>query len=357
MENLVINPNFWRNQNVFLTGHTGFKGGWLAIWLTYLGANVYGYSLNPPTDPNFFSQTNLKDKINKSIIGNITDKSFLSKSMNDSKPTIIIHMAAQSLVSKSFIEPLETYMTNVIGTANVIDVAKDIKSVKAILNVTSDKCYENLETLKPYSEKDRLGGKDPYLSSKACAELVALAYKESFLNNSNIKLASVRAGNVIGGGDWAENRLIPDFFRANKSNKTLNIRSPNSIRPWQHVLEPLSGYLLLCEKMVETSDNFSESWNFGPDQLGEKTVLWVVNQLIKLVPNTRWKFIKNQKKFKEANLLKLDITKAKSKLGWKPRWSIEKALDMTVKWYQMSNENVDTMYEYSLEQIKSYQLG
>tara|TARA_A100001015_G_scaffold315510_1_gene427493 strand:+ start:1582 stop:2277 length:696 start_codon:yes stop_codon:yes gene_type:complete len=231
MENLVINPNFWRNQNVFLTGHTGFKGGWLAIWLTYLGANVYGYSLNPPTDPNFFSQTNLKDKINKSIIGNITDKSFLSKSMNDSKPTIIIHMAAQSLVSKSFIEPLETYMTNVIGTANVIDVAKDIKSVKAILNVTSDKCYENLETLKPYSEKDRLGGKDPYSSSKACAELVALAYKESFLNNSNIKLASVRAGNVIGGGDWAENRLIPDFFRANKSNKTLNIRSPNSIRP------------------------------------------------------------------------------------------------------------------------------
>ena len=183
MENLVINPNFWRNQNVFLTGHTGFKGGWLAIWLTYLGANVYGYSLNPPTDPNFFSQTNLKDKINKSIIGNITDKSFLSKSMNDSKPTIIIHMAAQSLVSKSFIEPLETYMTNVIGTANVIDVAKDIKSVKAILNVTSDKCYENLETLKPYSEKDRLGGKDPYSSSKACAELVALAYKESFLNN------------------------------------------------------------------------------------------------------------------------------------------------------------------------------
>ena len=353
MENLGVNQNFWQGRSVFITGHTGFKGGWLALWLSELGAKVYGYSLEKPSTPNFFNVVNLKNIIQNSIKGDIRDLSKLTKSMQKAKPSVIFHMAAQPLVRQSYNDPIETFTTNIIGTVNVFEALRKTETVEAIINITTDKCYENKESDRGYREPDRLGGYDPYSSSKACSEMVTSTYRNSFFSKIQVPLASARAGNVIGGGDWATDRLIPDFFRSIDNNKTLRIRSPEAVRPWQHVLDPLSGYLMLAQKLLSGSNNFAEAWNFGPKYSEAKTVSWVLERLSKKFLNAKWKK-ENIKQQHEANLLRLDISKAKIKLGWVPRWSLETAIDNTIEWYQAFKDN-NNMQEFSIKQIKLYQ--
>jgi CDP-glucose 4,6-dehydratase len=349
---MKVNLDFWKNRSVFLTGHTGFKGGWIALWLADMGARVHGYSLDAMTNPSFFKETRLEERIVSSTIANIQDFSALKAAISFAKPSVIIHMAAQSLVLESYDSPLETFKTNIIGTANLLEVARKIETVQAIVNITTDKCYENREQLKPYIENDKLGGYDPYSSSKACAELVSAAYRNSFLEKSGIKIATVRAGNVIGGGDWAKNRLIPDFFRSVDTDKKLFIRSPDSVRPWQHVLEPLIGYILLAEKLVIEGDDFADAWNFGPKKNDSKTVSWVINYLAQKTPNSRWDIDKSIRPH-EAGLLLLDSSKARTNLNWSPRWSLDIALDKIIEWHQAWKEN-ELMDEISISQIKSY---
>jgi CDP-glucose 4,6-dehydratase len=352
MENMEINLKFWKNRSVFLTGHTGFKGGWLALWLTDMGAKVHGYSLEPKSNPNFFNETRLKERLASSTIADIQDISIIRSSMSLAKPSIIIHMAAQSLVLDSYNFPVETFKTNIIGTANVLETARKIDTVEAIVNVTSDKCYENNEQLKPNGENDKLGGHDPYSSSKACAELISNAYRNSYFNKNGIKVATVRAGNVIGGGDWAPNRLVPDLLRSVDTGKKLYIRSPNSVRPWQHVLEPLSGYIMLAEKLVTIGNNFAEAWNFGPQENSSKSVSWMAEYFVKKIPNLQW--CKDEKKFPhEANLLFLNSSKAMKSLNWKPQWSLEIALDKIIEWHLAWKEK-KLMSDLSISQIKSY---
>ena len=246
-----MNPAFWNNKSVFLTGHTGFKGGWIASWLSNMGAKVYGYALTPPTTPNFFTETNLSDYLEQSIIGDIRDQDKLTKSLKATSPDLVIHMAAQPLVRESYIAPVDTYATNVMGTVNLLEAIRQTDSVQAVINITTDKCYENKEWKWAYRENDLLGGYDAYSSSKACSEIITSAYRKSFLEELGVHIATVRAGNVIGGGDWADDRLIPDLLRSIDSGNTLQIRSPKAVRPWQHVLEPLSGYLMLAEALYE----------------------------------------------------------------------------------------------------------
>lgn len=353
MEDLEMNPSFWRNRSVFLTGHTGFKGGWIALWLSNLGANVNGYSLPPPTMPNFYTETQLQNRFQSSTIADIRDFSKLTAAMQAVQPSVVIHIAAQPLVRESYNAPVETFATNIIGTVNLLEAARQSGTVQAIVNITTDKCYENQEWLWPYRENDRLGGHDPYSSSKACAEIVSIAYRKSFLAEAGIQLASVRAGNVIGGGDWAADRLIPDFLRAIDAGKILSIRSPNAVRPWQHVLEPLSGYLMLAERLITDGVEFAEAWNFGPEEFDSKPVSWIVDRLCQKILHARWKLDVVPQPH-EAGLLKLDSTKAKIKLGWAPRWSLETALDRTVEWHQAWKEG-QSMAEISTQQIEAYQ--
>lgn len=348
-----MSKNFWKGRSIFITGHTGFKGGWLSLFLSMLGAKVSGYSLEPPTNPNFFNVVNLKDRIENSIEGDVRDLEKIKSSIKRVKPSIIFHMAAQPLVRQSYNDPIETFSTNIMGTVNVLEASRKIETIEAIINVTTDKCYENLEQDKPYREVDRLGGFDPYSSSKACSEMVTSAYRSSFYNITQIKLASVRAGNVIGGGDWAADRLIPDFFRSVYDNKKLLIRSPQAVRPWQHVLDPLSGYLLLAEKLVKNGSDFAQAWNFGPEQSSAKSVSWILNKLSKKFANFNWEK-ENTKQEHETNILKLDISKAKSELRWFPKWSLETSLDNTISWYSAFKEN-EKMQEFSLNQINFYQ--
>jgi len=352
MEGLGMTPGFWKDKTVFLTGHTGFKGGWMAHWLYELGASVYGFSLEPPTQPNFFTETQLQKRLAQSTIGDIRDLAVLTRSLKQAKPDIIIHMAAQPLVRESYKKPVETFAANVMGTVNLLEAAHQIGTAKAIINITTDKCYENNEWLWPYRENDRLGGYDPYSASKACAEIVTAAYRNSFLAVANIHLASVRAGNVIGGGDWATDRLIPDFLRALDAGETLKIRSPNAIRPWQHVLEPLSGYLLLAEKLYEGGETFAEAWNFGPNDEDAKSVGWIVEKLCAQIPGARWE-TESAKQPHEAGLLKLDSSKAKAKLGWAPRWNLEAALRKTTEWHQ-AWRNREDMAVITTQQIQAY---
>ena len=349
---MEVNSSFWKGRSVFLTGHTGFKGGWLSLWLTEMGANVYGYSLEATINPNFCNIINLKNRIHNSTIGDIRDLSLLKNSIQAAKPSVIFHLAAQPLVRQSYNDPIETFTTNLIGTINLFEAARKIETVEAIVNITTDKCYENKEWDRPYNETDRLGGYDPYSSSKACSELATSAYRNSFLSETSIKLASARAGNVIGGGDWATDRLIPDLFRSVDNNKILCVRSPQAVRPWQHVLDPLAGYLILAEKLVIHGKNFAEAWNFGPEQSGSQTVSWVLDRFKKFI-NVSWE-VENTKKQHETTLLKLDISKAKSKLGWAPRWSLETAIDNTIKWHQAFKENYN-MENFSIKQIELYQ--
>ncbi|MDC0572453.1 CDP-glucose 4,6-dehydratase [Luminiphilus sp.] len=345
--------DFWDGRSVFLTGHTGFKGGWLALWLGELGAEVYGYALDPPSSPSFYNTTRVADRLQASTIADIRDFCGLACAMKQASPSVVFHMAAQSLVRDSYIRPVDTYSTNVQGTVNVLEACRQTESVRAVVNITTDKCYENREWVWPYREHDRLGGEDPYSSSKACAELVAAAYDKSFYSEANIHLANVRAGNVIGGGDWAKDRLIPDFMRAFDSGETLFIRSPTATRPWQHVLEPLSGYLKLAERLVMDRNQFSGAWNFGPDDSDSATVAHVLQHLQNKAPQLRWQSA-SATNLSEANTLKLDSAKAKTNLGWKPRWSLDIALDKTIEWYQAWRED-QPMTEFSIEQIRAYQ--
>lgn len=348
-----MNPSFWFGRSVFVTGHTGFKGGWISLWLSKMGAKVYGYSLEAPTIPNFFKEVNLIDRIKNSKIGDINDISNLKRSIQEAKPSIIIHMAAQPLVRESFKNPIHTYLTNVIGTANLLEAARNIESIEAIVNVTSDKCYNNKENKKYFSENDKLGGNDPYSSSKACAEIISTAYRNSFLEKANIKLATVRAGNVIGGGDWSKDRLVPDFFRAANSKKTLFIRYPNSIRPWQHVLEPLSGYLILAEKLVTKGIDFADAWNFGPKESDHKSVSWVIDYLSKKKKFNDVKF-ENSNENTESVMLHLDSSKSKSRLNWESKWSLDFALDKTIEWNNAWEED-NLMNDISTQQIDDYE--
>lgn len=344
----------YRNRTVLITGHTGFKGAWLSLWLHNLGANIIGYSLKPPTQPNLFELSNLKDKLIH-IEDDVRDFDHVKQVIKKYRPEIVFHMAAQSLVRQSYIDPLETYSTNVMGTANIIEAVRQTKGVKAVINVTSDKCYENKEWVWGYRENDPMGGFDPYSSSKGCAELVTGAYRQSFfMGKTKTLLASARAGNVIGGGDWSKDRLVPDCIRALLNNKPIVIRFPDAVRPWQHVLEPLHGYLLLAQKLYQGKREFTGGWNFGPDDGDAKPVRWLTDEIVKKWGGkASWKVAKGRHPH-EAHYLKLDCAKAKSKLGWFPQWKLETTLENTIEWYK-AYRNKSDMLNISIAQIKSYE--
>lgn len=344
--------DFWKGKSVFLTGHTGFKGGWLSLWLSELGASVHGYALEPPTTPSFFSETNLNSRLASSVIADLRDSDALTRAMRSANPDVVLHLAAQPLVRYSYAEPAETYAVNVMGTVNLFEAIRLSPSVKAVLNITTDKCYENREWVWPYRENEPMGGRDPYSSSKACSELVTAAYRSSFFEAAGVLVATARAGNVIGGGDWADDRLIPDFLRALDKEETLMIRSPLATRPWQHVLEPLSGYLTLAQRLLEGDVRLAEGWNFGPDDSDAKPVRWIVEYLCGQVSGSSWRS-DNLTHPHEANLLKLDSSKAKSMLGWTPRWHLSEALAQTLKWHQAWREGSD-MAVISAGQIAEY---
>jgi CDP-glucose 4,6-dehydratase len=352
-----MNPAFWNGKRVLLTGHTGFKGSWLSLWLQSMGAQVVGYALAPPTNPSLFDVAEVGKGVT-SIIGDIRDLAKLQAVFAEYRPEIVIHMAAQPLVRYSYANPVETYATNVMGTVHLLEAVRQVGSVRAVVNITSDKCYENREWVWGYRENDPMGGYDPYSSSKGCAELVASAYRNSFFNPQDyakhgVAVASARAGNVIGGGDWAGDRLIPDMLRAIQIGQPVVIRSPHAIRPWQHVLEPLLGYLSLAEKMWGKGPEFCEGWNFGPNDDDAKPVEWIVNKMTaQWGDGATWE-IDGHDHPHEAHYLKLDCSKAKSRLGWCPRWNIEQAIEQIITWHRayLAGEN---MGEITLKQIQYY---
>ena len=355
MKTAHVDPVFWRGKKVFLTGHTGFKGGWLSLWLASMGAKVTGYALAPNTMPNLFDGLMIDSLTEKSHIADIRDLTTLKKAMLEAMPDVVIHMAAQPLVRYSYANPVETYATNVMGTVHVLEGARSVESVRATVVVTTDKCYENKEWVWGYRENEPMGGYDPYSNSKGCAELVTAAYRHSYFSESNStnKIASARAGNVIGGGDWSEDRLIPDAIKAFEANEPLMIRNPLATRPWQHVLEPLSGYLILAQALYGEGSAFASSWNFGPRDEDNLPVQGVVDLLI-----SRWgKMARWEKEGSEqpheANLLRLDCSKARTQLGWSPRWSLEVAIQKIVEW-QKAYQAKENMQEISLEQINNY---
>jgi len=348
-----MNRSFWHGKRVFLTGHTGFKGGWLALWLNDMGAQVYGYALNPPSGPNLYNVAEVEKALTISNISNICDAVQLVEFVQKWQPDVVFHMAAQSLVRYSYEEPVETYAVNVMGTVNILEAVKQTSSIKAVVNVTTDKCYENREWNWAYRENEAMGGHDPYSSSKGCSELVTAAYRRSFLDPIGVHVATARAGNVIGGGDWAADRLIPDYFRALDANLVFNIRSPQAIRPWQHVLEPLSGYLILAEKLYSEGRRYADAWNFGPDDADMRSVEWIVEYLSRLESNVCWEN-KSQSQFHESGILKLDSSQAKSMLGWHPRWNLELALDKTIEWHKKWKSRAN-MFDFCIDQIHEYE--
>jgi CDP-glucose 4,6-dehydratase len=348
-----LTPNFWNGKRVFLTGHTGFKGSWLSLWLQALGADLAGFALDPPTVPAMFDEAEVAKGM-KSIIGDIRDFESVLTAMKSHQPEIIIHMAAQPLVRLSYLQPIETYATNVMGTVHVLEAARQTSSVRAIVNVTTDKCYENREWVWGYREDEPMGGHDPYSNSKGCSELVTASYRNSFFNNTDSPaLASARAGNVIGGGDWANDRLVPDILRAFQENKPVVIRNPYSTRPWQHVLEPLSGYLRLAEKLYTDGAVFAEGWNLGPNEDDARPVQWIVEYMVsKWGAGASW-ILDESTQPHEASYLKLDISKAKSKLDWSPCWTLSSALDNISAWHLAWIEN-NKMRNFSLNQIEQF---
>lgn len=354
---MVLNSAFWKGKRVLLTGHTGFKGSWLSLWLQSMGAQVVGYALAPPSDPSLFEVAQV-GKGMTSTIGDIRDLEHLHKVFSEYKPEIVIHMAAQALVRYSYAEPVETYSTNVMGTVNLLEAVRNAGSVKVVVNVTSDKCYENREWEWGYRENEAMGGYDPYSNSKGCAELVTAAYRNSYFHPEKYKehgvaIASGRAGNVIGGGDWAEDRLIPDIMRAITQGQPVNIRSPHAFRPWQHVMEPLSGYLVLAQKLYEEGTAYAESWNFGPSDEDAKPVQWIVEKLTKAWgEGASWKLDGGNHPH-EAHYLKLDCSKAKARLAWRPRWHLEEALGAIIEWQRAYRDGKD-MHALTLEQIGAY---
>lgn len=352
-----MNPKFWTGKRVLVTGHTGFKGSWLSLWLQEMGAFVKGYSLPAPTIPSLFEEAKVWEGMSTEE-GDIRDFTHLRQVMNDFKPEIVFHMAAQPLVRLSYDEPMETYSTNVMGTVYLLEAVKQVGGVKAVVNVTSDKCYENREWVWGYREDEAMGGYDPYSNSKGCAELVASSYRQSFFNANKYSehgcaLASVRAGNVIGGGDWADDRLIPDILQAFTNKKKVEIRSPHAIRPWQHVLEPLSGYIMIAEKLYLEGSSFAEGWNFGPKDEDAQPVEKIVKHLtLSWGDGAEW-FLSQEVHPHEANYLKLDCSKAKMRLNWQPVWDLETTLDKIVGWQKawLNGENIKA---YTINEIKEY---
>ena len=352
---MTLFNDIYRNKKVFLTGHTGFKGSWLSLWLTKLGAEVCGYSLEPNTEPSMFKELNIENKISKSIIGNILDSNKLENAVNDFQPDIVFHLAAQPLVRLSYTEPKMTYETNVIGTLNVLETARKCSSVKAFVNVTTDKCYENKEVNKGYKEDDPMGGYDMYSSSKGCVEIMSSSYRRSFLQEENTyAMATARAGNVIGGGDWALDRLVPDCVRSINKNIDIEIRNPIAVRPWQFVLEPLSGYLLLGQKLLENGKKYAEGFNFGPNEDSVLTVADVSKKVTEFYGKGKV-IIGEKSPLHEAGLLMLNIEKAENILGWTPAYSADKAIKETVEWYKHFYDKNTDMYDFSLNQIKAYE--
>ena len=349
---------FWAGRRVLLTGHTGFKGGWLALWLQRLGATVHGLSLPPPTTPSLFDVARVGAGM-ESHIGDIRDGSRMSAVMRTADPEVVFHLAAQPLVRRSYVDPIETYSTNVIGTLQVLEAVRSHSGVRAVVVVTSDKCYENREWPWGYREIDRLGGFDPYSNSKGCAELVTAAYRNSFFPAARhaehgVAIGTARAGNVIGGGDWAEDRLIPDCVRAIDAGKPLRIRNPDAVRPWQHVLEPLAGYLSLAERLYVDGAAFAEAWNFGPSDEDARPVRWVVDQLLAAWGDgDRWEMDGTPQPH-EATYLKLDCSKARGRLGWRPRWELGTAIDRVCAWHR-SYRGGAPMREQTLAQIEQYE--
>lgn len=343
--------SFYDRKRVLVTGHTGFKGSWLTLWLTIMGAKVLGYALEPNTDPSLFNVLNLHKDIDH-VIGDIRDLEKLKEVIIEFKPEIVFHLAAQPLVRLSYREPRLTYETNVMGTVNLLEAIRQTKSVRAVVNVTSDKCYENKEWVWGYREIDPMGGYDPYSSSKGCSELITAAYRNSYFKNTETAIASARAGNVIGGGDWAEDRLIPDIVRSLSQGKQIIIRNPKATRPWQHVLEPLSGYLLLGKLLYEKGQEFAEAWNFGPSDSSVMTVEEIVKKSIEIWGSGSY-VIDSSEQPHEANLLKLDISKSSKKLGWSAKVPSLRALELTLEWY-VSFYCGGTPLQCSISQLTTY---
>lgn len=358
MLNAKVDPIFWKDKKVFMTGHTGFKGSWLSLWLSSMGARVMGYALAPNSAPNLHDALGVNALIEKAYIADIRDLTALQKAVNETAPDIVIHMAAQPLVRQSYSLPVETYGTNVMGTVHLLESLRSLNSVRATVIVTTDKCYENDDRLEGYTENAPMGGHDPYSSSKGCAELVAAAYRESFFPASKFlehrhAIATARSGNVIGGGDWSEDRLIPDAIKAFEKGQILNIRNPLATRPWQYVLEPLSGYLVLAQALCQNGPQYMGAWNFGPRDDDAKPVKEVIDLLIsKWGSKAAWEQDAGTHPH-EAHSLKLNISKAREQLGWSPKWSLDTAIDQIIDW-QRAYQSGQDMDAISLSQIQSY---
>lgn len=353
----MVNERFWRGRKVFVTGHTGFKGSWLILWLKAMGAEVTGYALAPSISPNMYELCGIGELVN-SVIGDVRNASALARAMKETKPDVVFHMAAQPLVLESYRMPADTYAVNVMGTVHLLEAVRDCGSVQCVVNVTTDKCYDNREWAWGYRENEPLGGYDPYSSSKACSELVTSSYRSSFFHprdydTHGIAVATARAGNVIGGGDWSVDRLIPDSVRSLLAGEMIRIRRPHAIRPWQHVLEPLSGYLLLAEKLVEKGPIYAEAWNFGPGEADAKPVEQIVQSLCRKWGGLAGYEIDDDQHPHEAHYLKLDCSKARQQLGWSSRWSLETALDKVVEWVRAYEGGLD-MARFTQQQIRDY---
>jgi len=347
----MVNRSFWQGKRVFLTGHTGFKGTWMSLCLNQFGSKLKGYAKPPLNQPNMFELTGISQYI-ESELADINEYQKLEASMKSFNPEVVFHFAAQPLVRESYNNPLETYMTNVIGTAHVLEAVRQVRSIKSVVIITTDKCYENKEWIWPYRENEALGGHDPYSSSKACAEIVTAAYRKSFYDTNQIGVATARAGNVLGGGDFSTDRLIPDIIRSIQNNEVIKLRYPQAIRPWQHVLEPLTGYLLLAEQLYKNPNRFSDSWNFGPYEQDTKTVSEIVELLMDKIGKGSWEPDLNNHPH-EAHLLKLDIQKAHAGLNWRPLLTIEQALETTFSWYEAWQKNED-MLKVTTTQIQDF---
>jgi CDP-glucose 4,6-dehydratase len=351
----VVEPDFWRNRRVLLTGHTGFKGSWLALWLEALGAKVVGLSRGVPTSPSLFELANVGAGI-RSVEGDVRDLDLVERVIEESRPEVVVHMAAQSLVPRSLERPVETYATNVMGTVHVLDAARRAEDVRVVINVTSDKCYENREWVWGYREHEPMGGHDPYSNSKGCAELVTSAFRSSFgRGERSVAIASARAGNVIGGGDWAEDRLIPDLMKAAVAGRPALIRNPDAVRPWQHVLNPLSGYLVLAQRLWGSRD-LADGWNFGPEDGDARPVRWIIERLGEaLGQSIAWRHVEGETPH-EAHYLKVDSSKARARLGWTPGWGLDDALRSIATWSKIERQGGD-LRGLALAQIASFHAG
>ena len=353
---MVVNSAFWRNKSVLITGHTGFKGSWLSLWLQQLGAKVVGFSLEPPTQLNLFEQANVSSGM-KSIIGDVRDLAQLQHVFNEAQPEIVFHLAAQSLVRESFCDPVTTYSTNVMGSLNVLEAIRNTPSVRSVVMVSTDKCYDNKEWHWGYREVDPVGGHDPYSSSKGCMEIMLASYRACYFPTEDYALhttaiASARAGNVIGGGDWAVDRLVPDILNCIQHDQPVTLRYPHAIRPWQHVLEPLSGYMLLAEKLFEHGSQYAQSWNFGPDDNSAKSVKWIAEYMLEKSGCLTTKLVLDTDTHPhEAHYLKLDCSKANMQLNWQPRWSLSIALDKVLSW---SPSDKSSARDICLQHIAEY---